>query len=134
MAGLAVGFITLRFPVAWRSGFGLDSGFKELITADSYFSFVTFFMLAFGVTFELPLVMTFASVVGLVSSRMLQKNRSYILVGLWILSALITPGADRYSRFYYRQHLSVGVHLASVAISERYHFAVFRRVDYLLHF
>ena len=28
---------------------------------------------------------------------MLQKNRSYILVGLWILSALITPGADPYS-------------------------------------
>lgn len=96
-AGLAVGFLTLRFPVTWLISFGQDSGFKELISADSYFSFVTFFMLAFGVTFELPLVMTFMSLVGIISSKKLAKNRPFALVSLWALSTIITPGADPYS-------------------------------------
>ena len=96
-AGLAVGFLTLRFPVAWLISFGQGAGFNELISADSYFSFVTFFMLAFGATFELPLVLTFMSLVGIVSSKKLAKNRAYILVGLWIVSTVVTPGADPYS-------------------------------------
>lgn len=95
--GITVGFLTLRFPVAWLIGFGQNSGFNELISADSYLSFSAFFMLAFGVTFELPLVLTFLSVVGVLSSRKLAKNRPYVLVGLWILSCFITPGADPYS-------------------------------------
>jgi sec-independent protein translocase protein TatC len=97
IAGLAVGFLTLRFPVAWLLTFGQDSGFRELISADNYFSFVLYFMLAFGVTFELPLVMTFLSLIGIISSQRLSHSRPYILVGLWVISTLITPGADPYS-------------------------------------
>jgi sec-independent protein translocase protein TatC len=95
--GLAVGYLTLRFPVTWLIGFGRDAGFNELISANNYFSFVLFFMLAFGVTFELPLVMTFLAVIGVISSQRLSHSRSYILVGLWVLSTIITPGADPYS-------------------------------------
>jgi len=97
IVGVGVGFLTLRFPVSFLLQFGRDSGFHELISADSYFSFILFFMLAFGITFELPLVMTFTSVVGLISSKTLAKNRSYALVGLWALACIITPGADPYS-------------------------------------
>jgi sec-independent protein translocase protein TatC len=97
IAGLAVGFVTLRFPVAWLIGFGRDAGFNELISAANYFSFVLYFMLAFGVTFELPLVMTFLAVVGVISSRRLSRSRPYVLVGLWVIATLITPGADPYS-------------------------------------
>lgn len=97
IAGLAVGYITLRFPVTWLIQFGRDAGFNELISANNYFSFVLFFMLAFGVTFELPLVMTFLAVIGVLSSQRLSRSRPYILVGLWVLATLITPGADPYS-------------------------------------
>jgi sec-independent protein translocase protein TatC len=95
--GLAVGFVTLHFPVAFLIGFGNDSGFHELLSAESYFSFVLFFMLAFGATFELPLVLTFLAVIGILSSQRLAKNRAYALVGLWVLATVITPGADPYS-------------------------------------
>ncbi len=97
VVGLAVGFVTLRFPVAWLLGFGQDAGFHELISADNYFSFILYFMLAFGVTFELPLVMTFLSLIGVISSRRLSRSRPYALVGLWLLATVITPGADPYS-------------------------------------
>jgi sec-independent protein translocase protein TatC len=91
--GLAVGFVTLRYPIDWLLSFGSDR-FIPLITADAYFTFVTYFLLAFGIVFELPLVITFLGIVGIVNSRMLRKRRMYILFGLWVISCFITPGAD----------------------------------------
>jgi sec-independent protein translocase protein TatC len=96
LAGIAVGFLTLRFPVNWLVNFGQDN-FLELITADSYFTFIAFFMLAFGIVFELPLVLTFLAQIGVVSSLMLRNKRAVALVILWILSTVLTPGTDPYS-------------------------------------
>lgn len=96
LAGLAVGFLTLRYPIDWLLSFGAQY-FVEIITADNYFTFVSYFLLAFGLTFELPLVLTFLAVMGVVSAQQLRKNRAAILVGLWIASCFITPGADPYS-------------------------------------
>lgn len=96
LAGLGVGFLTLRYPMDWLLGFG-DPYFVEIITADNYFTFVSYFVLAFGLTFELPLVLTFLVVSGVVSAQKLRKRRASILVGLWIASCFITPGADPYS-------------------------------------
>ncbi|HEX9035672.1 MAG TPA: twin-arginine translocase subunit TatC [Ktedonobacterales bacterium] len=91
--GLAVGFVTLRYPMDWLLTFGSDR-FIPLINADAYFTFVTYFLLAFGIVFELPLVITFLGVVGIVNSRLLRQKRMYILFSLWFISAFITPGAD----------------------------------------
>lgn len=96
LAGLAIGFVVLRYPVDWLIGFGQNE-FTLLLKADSYLSFVAYFLLAFGVVFELPLVLTFMGVVGIVNSRLLREKRMYILFGLWFLSCFITPGADPYS-------------------------------------
>ena len=94
--GLTVGFIVLRYPIDWLVAFGNDR-FILLTDADSYFTFVAYFLLAFAIVFELPLVLTFMSVVGIVNSRILRQKRLYILFGLWFLSCFITPGADPYS-------------------------------------
>ncbi len=94
--GLAVGFLVLRYPIDWLVTFGSDR-FILLTDADSYFSFVTYFLLAFAIVFELPLVLTFMSVVGIVNSTILRQKRLMILFGLWFLSCFITPGADPYS-------------------------------------
>ncbi|HEY7974696.1 MAG TPA: twin-arginine translocase subunit TatC [Ktedonobacterales bacterium] len=91
--GLIVGFIVLRYPVDWLISFGSDR-FIPLITADAYLTFVTYFLLAFGAVFELPLVLTFLGVVGVINSKMLREKRMYILFALWVASCFITPGAD----------------------------------------
>jgi sec-independent protein translocase protein TatC len=96
ISGLAVGFVTLKYPLAWLLGFG-DDHFAKLITADSYFTFVAFFVLAFGVAFELPLVMVLLVVVGLLRPETIKEQRAKILVALWIAACVITPGADPYS-------------------------------------
>jgi sec-independent protein translocase protein TatC len=96
VVGIVVGFFVLRYPVDWLIHFG-SSQFDLLVKADSYLTFVAYFLLAFGLAFELPLVLTFMGVLGIVNSRFLREKRLYILFGLWILSCFITPGADPYS-------------------------------------
>jgi sec-independent protein translocase protein TatC len=94
--GVVVGFFVMRYPLEFLFNYG-GNNFVLLPDADNYFSFVTFFLLAFGLVFELPLVLTFMAVVGLVSSQFLRAKRLYILFGLWLLSCFVTPGADPYS-------------------------------------
>src|SRR5690349_6995955 len=73
--GVSLGYIVLRYPVEWLVTFASGS-FVELLGAGSYFTFVAFFILVFGLVFELPLVLTFMAKVGWVSSEMLQKKRA----------------------------------------------------------
>jgi sec-independent protein translocase protein TatC len=94
--GISIGFIVLRYPIDWLVAFGSDR-FLLLTDADSYFTFVTYFLLAFAIVFELPLVLTFMAVVGIINSRVLRQKRLVILFGLWVLSCFITPGADPFS-------------------------------------
>jgi sec-independent protein translocase protein TatC len=96
VTGLGVGFVTLRYPLDWLLTFS-DRSFVEIITADNYFTFVAYFLLAFGLTFELPLVVTGLVVVGTISPDALRTHRASILMGLWTASCFITPGADPYS-------------------------------------
>jgi sec-independent protein translocase protein TatC len=96
VTGLAVGFVTLRYPLNWLLTFS-DRSFVAIITANSYFTFVAYFLLAFGLTFELPLVVTGLVVLGVVTPDALRTHRASILVALWTVSCFITPGADPYS-------------------------------------
>src|SRR5260370_326460 len=73
--GIAVGFVVLRFPIAWLIDFG-HKDFVVLLDAGSYFSFVAYFLLAFGLVFELPLLITFLGVGCILSRRVLRENRS----------------------------------------------------------
>ena len=98
-AGVSLGYIVLRYPVEWLVTFASDS-FAEFVTAGSYFTFVAFFMLAFGLVFELPLVLTFLAQVDLITSRTLIKKRAGSHIGLWIASTFLTPGADIYSPLF----------------------------------
>lgn len=96
VAGVTLGYIVLRYPVEWLVEFGSGT-FTELITAQSYFTFVAFFVLAFGLVFELPLVLTFMAQVGLITSDTLKKKRATSHIGMWIAATFLTPGADIYS-------------------------------------
>lgn len=94
--GISLGYIVLRFPVEFLVSFA-SSSFTELVTANSYFTFVAFFVLAFGLIFELPLILTFMAQIGLVSVDTLRQKRATAHIGMWIASTFLTPGADIYS-------------------------------------
>jgi sec-independent protein translocase protein TatC len=56
-----------------------------------YLSLVTTLLLAFGLCFQLPIVLTLLGMAGLVSSRTLRQGRRYAIVGVFILAAVVTP-------------------------------------------
>lgn len=46
---------------------------------------------SFGVVAEMPLVLTLAACAGLVTSQLLTKVRPYVIFGIFVLAAIITP-------------------------------------------
>jgi sec-independent protein translocase protein TatC len=94
--GITLGYFVLHFPVQWLIDFQ-SSSFTQLVTADSYFKFVSVFMLVFGLIFELPLVLTFLARVGIVTVEGLRRKRAVTHIGMWAASTFLTPGADLYS-------------------------------------
>lgn len=58
---------------------------------DSYFSFVMTMFLAFGVTFEVPIVVIVLVRMGIVTVKKLKEARPYVVVGAFVLSAIVTP-------------------------------------------
>jgi len=62
-----------------------------IITAREYFAFASQLILAFGLMFEVPIVMIFLSAIGIVSPATFAKQRPYALVIASILAAMLTP-------------------------------------------
>ena len=56
-----------------------------------YLGLVMKLIFAFGVAFQLPVLLTLLAKVGIVSSRSLKKYRRYAYVGMFIIAAIITP-------------------------------------------
>ena len=58
---------------------------------EAYFGFVITMFLAFGVTFEIPIVVIVLVRFGLVSVEKLREARPYVIVGAFVIAAVVTP-------------------------------------------
>jgi sec-independent protein translocase protein TatC len=58
---------------------------------EAYFSFVITMVLAFGITFEIPIVVILLVRMGLVSVQKLREVRPYVIVGAFVVAAVVTP-------------------------------------------
>ena len=83
-------FIVFGMVFKFIAGFSPDSvNFAPDI--DSYFSFVLTMFFAFGITFEVPILVMVLNYVGLASKEKLVKARPFVIVGAFILAAIFTP-------------------------------------------
>jgi len=73
--------------------FGGDQ-FIAALAANDYISFVLVMLLIFGVSFELPLVITMLNRIGVLPYRNLTKWRRGLIFGLFVFAAVATPGTD----------------------------------------
>ncbi len=85
--------ITLPFGINFLLGFGSEE-LKPVISIGRFVNFVTIFILAFGIIFELPILMVFTAKVGLVTRSFFSRNRRYALLLIAIVAALLTPTPD----------------------------------------
>lgn len=83
-------FIVFRMVFVFIAGFSPESvNFAPDI--DAYFSFVITMFVAFGVTFEVPIVVMVLNRIGAASYEKLVKIRPYVIVGAFVLAAVVTP-------------------------------------------
>ncbi|MCK5227819.1 MAG: twin-arginine translocase subunit TatC [Desulfobulbaceae bacterium] len=86
-------FITLPFGVDFLLGFESEQ-LKPVIAIGKFVTFVTVFILAFGVIFELPIFMVFGAKTGMTPRSFFEKNRRYAVLIMSVVAALLTPTPD----------------------------------------
>jgi sec-independent protein translocase protein TatC len=97
VGGVAFAYWTIPRGLTFLlSSFGSES-LVPLLTVDRYFSFLIFLTLAFALSFELPLVLIFLAIAGVVSTDAMRRGRRYAYVGSAIFAAIITPTQDPYT-------------------------------------
>ncbi|CUA81945.1 MULTISPECIES: twin-arginine translocase subunit TatC [Gulbenkiania] len=91
LVGMAFAYF-LVFPVV----FGFMSsvtpaGVSMMTDIDKYLSFVLGMFVAFGITFEVPIVVIVLVRMGVVSVEKLRQGRPYVIVGAFVVAAVVTP-------------------------------------------
>jgi sec-independent protein translocase protein TatC len=97
--GAAIAWLTLPRALDFLVDVG-GSEVSPFYTVDKYVSLVSLMMLAFGLSFEFPLLLVFLMAVGVLQPRTLSRNRRWAAVGIVTFAAVITPSQDPYSLFF----------------------------------
>jgi sec-independent protein translocase protein TatC len=79
--------------------FGHD--FTPMITIEDYSSFFLSIILGLGISFELPILIFFLAMFGIVSPRFLWKNIRYAILAVFIVAAVICPSPDPWTMCIY---------------------------------
>ena len=91
-------FAYLLMPTGLRVLIGLGGeNLVPTLRADSYVNFVGLMLIAFGVTFELPLILLFLGLAGVIDASTLRRHRRGAIVAIAVLSAVVTPSQDPYT-------------------------------------
>jgi sec-independent protein translocase protein TatC len=99
--GVGVAFavwVVIPFAIKFLVSFGEVRGIKPMISVGNYVDFVLKFTVAFGAVFELPLAITLASRMGLVTPQFLAKNRKYAILINFVIAAILTPTPDVFNQ------------------------------------
>ena len=90
-AGMAFAYF-LVFPLVFKFLAGVTPvGVNMATDIDKYLSFILGMFVAFGATFEVPVVVVLLNRMGVVSLAQLRLARPYVIVGAFVLAAVITP-------------------------------------------
>ena len=90
-AGMAFAYF-LVFPLVFKFLAGVTPvGVNMATDIDKYLSFILGMFVAFGATFEVPVVVVLLNRMGVVSLAQLRQARPYVIVGAFVLAAVITP-------------------------------------------
>ena len=89
-------YVMLPFAIKFFLGFETQ-GSKDALPIElmakvsDYFDFVTTLILAFGLTFQMPVALSLLGRVGIVNATMLRRARRYAIVAIFALAAIFTP-------------------------------------------
>lgn len=119
---LAGAFFGYRYvyPGALNFLIGYSSAFKPMVTVGEYTELFLTVILGLGITFELPIVVFFLALFGLVSARFLWKNVRYAILIIFVIAAIITPTPDILTMCVFAAPM-LGLYVVSIAVAYMVH-------------
>lgn len=91
-------FIVLPFAMSFLLTYGVGDILIPMLSVGMYVDFCLKFILAFGLIFELPIVIIFLTKMGIVTPEFLANNRKYAILIAFILAAILTPTPDAFNQ------------------------------------
>ncbi len=81
--------------------FGFGKDFNPVVTIEEYTGFFLSIILGLGISFELPILIFFLALFGIVSPRFLWKNIRYAILAVFVVAAIICPSPDPWTMCIY---------------------------------
>jgi sec-independent protein translocase protein TatC len=115
LAGIAFGYF-ISLPYVLRFLISFQGPVVPLINVDEYFDLILMVLLGLGLVFELPVLIFFLSLFGIVTPKFLMKNFRYAILVIAILAAILTPTPDATTMLVFMAVL-VGLYFVGVGVS-----------------
>ncbi len=91
-------FFVLPFALNFLISYGVDAGFIPQISIAQYVGFALWFLLVFGLIFEVPLALTMMAKLGWVDAPFLIRYWKWAFLGSFIIAAILTPTPDPFNQ------------------------------------
>lgn len=108
------------YPGALTFLIGYGAQFRPMVTVSEYTELFMTVILGLGVTFELPILVFFLAIFGIVSAKWLWTNIRYAILVIFIISAIITPTPDVLSMCIFAAPMLV-LYLVSIGVAYMVH-------------
>jgi len=117
LAGISFGyFISLPYVLRFLVKISLQGPVRLLPDVNEYFDLTLLILLGLGLVFELPVLIFFLSLFGIVTPQFLVRNFRYALLVITILAAVLTPTPDALTMVLFMLVL-IGLYFIGVAVS-----------------
>ncbi|MFG6195232.1 twin-arginine translocase subunit TatC [Nonomuraea sp. JJY05] len=93
LIGAILAYVIMDTSLAILLGFA-PSDTVAIIQIDEYVSYVLIMLVIFGISFELPLLLVFLNVIGVLPHATVKKYRRWVIFSMFVFGAVITPGGD----------------------------------------
>jgi sec-independent protein translocase protein TatC len=115
LGGIAFGYFIL-LPIVLRFLISFQGPFTPLISINEYFDLTLLVLIGLGVIFELPVLIFFLSLIGVVTPKFLWKNMRYAILAITIVAAVVTPSPDMTTMLIFMAPMIL-LYLAGIGVS-----------------
>ena len=111
-------FIVIPFMLEFLYKYGASSGLITFLNIMDFVTFVLQFLLAFGLSFQLPIIMYAFSQSGMTDAKFWRRNIRYAIIIIVIFGAVVTPDGSGVTMWFIAGPM-IGLYLAGMVLVER---------------